>query len=543
MPNLCVSHASQNCHELFGLDARGLLGASAASLFVDKTLEAVVARMAHAPEDEPFPLPIVLRETGSVPLEAIVHVSGDRLIIEIEQSPLQRTGEAGTLTALRRVIGNLVEATSLQMLLRAVVRQVRQLTGYDRVLIFRFNAAWDGVVLAEDCDSTLEPYLGLHFPASDIPTQARDLYMRNRLRIIPDTRYTPIAVLPLRSDEDPLDMSRCLLRSVSPIHIEYLENMGVRGTLTISLISQGRLWGLIACHHHSPKELTLARRECCAIIGQIVSAQLALKGEVEDQAILLDRSEVLGRLSKRLAFPGSFLDNLVADDTALLRLTGAASAVLWSDGSSATIGPAPPVHLVPELIQWIKTKISDRIYTTNQLARDYGSVIDNKTASGLLSLQISLEPDVFLLWFRPEVIQTVDWAGDPTQGLEVPGDDGRLHPRRSFALWKETVEGQSEPWLPTEIEMARQLRSLILDANSRTLAKLEGLLPICAWCKKIRDEPGYWREVEEYVSAQSDVRFSHGICPDCFQREMSRPVTKTSTNPHEVTGPAAQPPE
>jgi light-regulated signal transduction histidine kinase (bacteriophytochrome) len=275
---------------------------------------------------------------------------------------------------------------------------------------------------------------------------------------------------------------------------------------------------MIACHHSTPKRPGPAEREACDLLAEIASAHLAFLAEIEDRDYLLSLIEGLARTAATIGGTTPPIAGLAKNPVDLLALVGASGAVIWRSDRGMPIGQTPPELALPGLMSWIKG-VAGPLIATDRLSQVYAPAKEfTDVASGLLALEVSRDADEYVLWFRPEVLQSVNWGGDP-HGKSGP--DGRLSPRRSFALWKETVRERSLPWRPAEMENARRLKELLLSAASLAVLHLEALLPICAWCKKVRDEPDYWRSVEEFVENRVDVRFTHGICPDCLQKQMA----------------------
>jgi light-regulated signal transduction histidine kinase (bacteriophytochrome) len=416
------------------------------------------------------------------------------------------------------------QCESVEDLCRAVTQELCSLTNYDRIMVYQFDEEWNGAVIAEQRVESLEPFLGLHYPASDIPTQARAMFLLNGLRVIPDAQYQPVPLVPTvhPGTGQPLDLSRSQLRNVSPIHLEYLRNMKVGASLTISLVVDGKLWGLVACHHRSPRYVSPPLREACDLFGQMASMRLAECLQTASKKAAEESKAVLLRLAERVRQFGSIIPALLADKHDLLAVTNAQGAILWRDGEAVSVGVTPPVKSISGFQQWVASATSDPIFFTDCLPKRYqGAAAYAEVASGMLALALARSPDVYILWFLPELIQTVDWAGDPDKSVELLGNDGRLHPRRSFARWKKSIRHRSRPWLNFEIEAVKQLQTILQAQLARNAEQLQQLLPICAWCKKIRSDKDYWQRVEDYVSQHTDIRFTHGMCPECFSKEMA----------------------
>jgi light-regulated signal transduction histidine kinase (bacteriophytochrome) len=333
-------------------------------------------------------------------------------------------------------------------------------------MVYLFNSEGAGTVIAEDKLESLSPYLGLHYPSSDIPQQAKQLYTLNLLRLIPDINYQPVELIPALNPvtSKPLDLSLSVLRSVSPIHIKYLKNMGVTASMSISLIREKKLWGLIACHHSSPKYLTYDVRTSCEFLGQIMSLELAAKEENEDLEYKIKLKSIQAKFIESIPQEENLVAALCKDKSNLLDLVNAQGVAVCVDGHWTIIGKTPQEADIKDLIEWVETKIDNNLFYTDTLPKIYPVAEKYKDiASGLLALSISNIQKNCILWFRPEVIQTVNWGGNPNKPVEVEQDGSlRLSPRQSFELWQEMVRSKSLPWKECEIDVALELRSAIV---------------------------------------------------------------------------------
>ncbi|WP_238537856.1 GAF domain-containing protein, partial [Zavarzinella formosa] len=437
-----VAVASANAPAFLGLKIASCVGMGLGELVsADSLLRLTKAFL--SPDPRPLaPIPVT---AGDREFDGIAHRHNGRLILELEETLPVSDFEPHRL--VRFTLTNLKNGLRLKEFCGAVAREVRALTGYDRVMVYRFDADWNGEVYAEEKRDDLEPFYGLHYPASDIPAQARRLYHLNLVRQIPDITYMSSPLIP---DRDPqtassLDLSHAVLRSVSPIHVEYLQNMGVAASLTISLMKDGRLWGLIACHHYSPKFLSYRLRSGCETLAVIVSLQLSAKQDAEDLRHRSEAQDRLVRLTAGLGAGGPPEDGLTTRDFVSLTRAGAAAVVIG--GRVTTFGATPAAGEITALVEWLGSGDRDE-YATHFLP---GEVADAKTASGLLAVRLG--GGDYLMWFRPESGDTVNWAGDPHYKREVTGPHGpRLTPRGSFALWKEVQRGRSEPWSECDVD-------------------------------------------------------------------------------------------
>lgn len=410
--------------------------------------------------------------TQSTSCDVISHRSGDVIILEFEQSPSAARGSFDDLyPQLRGFLDRLQTVGSLEGIGSIAAQEIREITGLDRALVYRFDAAWNGEVIAEDRNDRLPSYLGLRFPAADIPSQARELYRKNRLRLIATANYAPVPVKPALNpvNGQPLDLSFSVLRSVSPVHLQYMRNMETAASMSISLLRGDQLWGLISCHNSAPMQVPYHVRNACDFIGQVLSLQIAAK----EAAALSDRRHELRSVQRRLlssmAAADQFIDGLTSKQTDLLALTQSAGAAVIVDGSVKLVGETPAVSDINEIVDWLSSQAKEDLFFTGSLADVMpGGARLKDTASGILVIAISQIHDSFVIWFRPEVLKTISWGGDPTKQIE----HGEIHPRQSFATWQETVRQQSMPWHEAEIDAAGELRTAIVDIVLRKAEEL-----------------------------------------------------------------------
>lgn len=478
-PELRIVQASANTAQHFGLAPEALLDQPLAQLLGDEYIDYLRNTLAIEQLDQ-NPLYIWTAQiNGSEQrFDGLIHRHQGVLILELEPADTSRSVKSDFYRIVKSIVGKLQRTTSFEAFCDAAALEVRALTGFDRVMIYRFDADGHGEVIAEALADSLEPFLGLHYPASDIPKQARALYLRNWLRLIPDARYAPADIVPTLTPgtNAPLDLSYSVLRSVSPIHLEYLANMGVRASMSISLVDDGELWGLIACHHYAAKHLPYEVRSACEFLGQAVSLQLTAKQNTEDYEYRARISAVGAQLVQQMAQADRWEQALTADSPNLLDLIGSGGAALVFDGQVTTLGQTPADQDIQALIAWLGTQPESGIYSSASLASGYPALARCKdTASGVLAAPISREMGEYLLWFRPEVIQTVDWGGEPAKAVELHEDGVRLSPRKSFELWRQTVALHALPWKSYEIAAAAELRNAILTVVLRRAAELARL--------------------------------------------------------------------
>lgn len=400
---------------------------------------------------------------GGRRFDTAAHLHDGQIILELEpQRPLP--GDE-VIDLVHSMIGQIQGADDLDALLQSFADQIRSVTGYHRVMVYRFRDDDSGHVVAESRASEQVPsYLHLHYPASDIPAQARDLYRRTWIRYIPDVDHRPEPLWPPLNPRTrrPLDMSYSRLRAVSPLHLEYLRNMGVQSSMSLSLIVGGRLWGLIACHGQAPVYLSGRLRLALEVFAQVASLHLGSTLELIEAGDRIHVRDIHDQLTRAMSQSG-LAEALVESRPNLLDYIRAAGVVVRTDGRHWGLGKIPDDAQLDALTAWLEGR-PEGVFVTDHLAPLFPPAKDFlDCGAGLLALSISRQPRDYVLWFLPEVVSTVTWAGDPAKPVTRGPDGDRLSPRTSFAAWQESVFERSRPWTKTEIEAANLLRTTVLE--------------------------------------------------------------------------------
>lgn len=481
-PDLIIQQISNNTNYWFGIPAANLIGAPLEELFDSFQLEPLKMGLTQENWDFVNPTKLWARTNGDnyVVFDGVFHRNQDGLLI-LELEPTDSLENISFLSFYHLAKSSITELqghASLQEFCQLIVKEVRKLTGFDRVMLYRFDQYNHGDVIAEDKLPELEPYLGLHYPESDIPAPARRLFIRQPIRLIPNAADKPVELYPALNPatEQPVDLTCSVLRSASPCHLEYLHNMGVGASLTISLIKDGALWGLIACHHCTPKIVSYEVRKACEFLGRVVFADITAKEDTEDYDYCMTLTDIQNRLVESMSIAPSFVEGLVADAPHLMALTNATGAAISYGDRLILLGQTPKEQDVKYLLQWLKTNNQSEVFATQSLSSLYADASNFKeVASGLLAIPIAQRN--YLLWFRPEILQTVNWGGDPHQSYETKHIDGKLHlsPRKSFESWKETVRLNSLPWKSVEIRAALELKKTIVNIILRQADELAEL--------------------------------------------------------------------
>ena len=393
-------------------------------------------------------------------LYMVVNESGTSVLVELE--PVRAAAGETSQNIMESLLTKVLGARSLDETLQWSAAQVKDIIGYDRVMIYKFAEDGHGEVVAEAVSEGFESFMGLHYPASDIPKQARELYKRNLVRIIADVDATDamIEVNNEQTKEKPLDLTDSVLRAVSPIHIQYLKNMGVKASFSVSLISDGELWGLIACHHYAPNVIDYKKRNSCKVIGQLLSTSLVYRENEEGREqknLFRDRMlEMIKLVRNAWDIPAALTD----DANNLLSMTEATGAALLYEDRIYTLGETPPEEAIYSIAKWLHDYSKNQVYQTNHLSKDFREAVAYKdVGSGLMSCALSRELNEYIFWFKKEMPQTVKWAGNPQKPVEVNADGLlSLSPRNSFEVWTEEVEGVSAPWTSNEMGIAMKFR-------------------------------------------------------------------------------------
>ncbi|MTJ13542.1 GAF domain-containing protein [Anabaena sp. UHCC 0187] len=478
-PELTILQVSNNTLHFLGFAPEDLLNQPLSILIDNEQIN--IFRDYLSQQDlqssNPIEFPIKVGDKN-INFDGVIHRSDNILILELEPTVLDKNqGFFKFYPLIKLAVSQLKGANNLPDLCQILAKEVRKITGFDRVMLYKFDDDGHGSVIAEEKLESLESYLGLHYPESDIPRVARELFTSNYTRLIPDTSAELIEIIPYNNPliNQPTDLTNSMLRSAAPCHIQYLHNMGVGASLTISLIKDQKLWGLIACHHQSQKYLPYEIRSACEILGQMASLELANKEDNEDSQYKIYLASIQAKLVEYMSIDKNFIGGLINNEINILNLVNAQGAVICFDGEYIPLGNTPKQKDIQKLVQWISENLQEAIFYTNNLYHFYPDAEKfQDLASGLLVVSISRSQKNYILWFRPEVLQTVDWGGNPYQSLEIiEQEDIQLLPRKSFELWKEIVQLKSLPWKSCEISAALELRNSIIGVILRKVDELE----------------------------------------------------------------------
>ncbi len=461
-----VTHASVNAREMLGIQGavvggalRDLLGPDAAHAIGN----AVAKSVAPAAPGLLFGQKV---DGSDKCFDIAAHTYLGRTFVEFQETA-EGADAYGPLELTRALVRRLADEKNVPRLAASAARMVQLMVGYDRVMIYKLLHNGAGRVIAEHKRADLGSFLNQHFPASDIPVQARELYKRNWIRMISDVRYTPQQVLPaIPQSEKPLDMSYAQLRSVSPVHCEYLQNMGVGASMSISIMVEGELWGLIACHHYSPKAVSLPLRVGAELFGQYFSLQVETLERRERFDVANKARTRLDRIVAELPPEEELHESLSSRIKDIAQLIPCDGAALWINRAWITTGAVPHEGVIKPMAVLLDRETQGEVWATNQIAKFIPEAADQvETVAGMLAVPISHSPRDYLLFFRSEESRYIDWGGEPVKQVGPLGD--RLTPRKSFDLWREEVRGQSTPWTESDVAIADAVQNYLRDVVLR----------------------------------------------------------------------------
>ncbi|WP_405211815.1 ATP-binding protein [Dokdonia sp. Asnod2-E02] len=390
----------------------------------------------------------------------ITHYKEDLIYIELE--PVVAQAEAHIVQRqLSDIITDLSQAITVRGMCDKTANLIKELTGYDRVMVYKFDQNWNGTIISESREVALESWLGMHYPATDIPQQARKAFLTQGVRIIADVKSKTAAVYPELNEQGfPLDLTNCESRASSPIHIEYLENMKVGATLTAAIISNGNLWGLIACHHYSPKFVNYYQRQTIKFLTQVFSTQLTLRSSNEVLTRINATVATRAKLVEQMSDGWDVHSGLTEKTTSMLSITEATGGAIFLENKISTVGETPASDDILDLVDWIYNSQMGDTYTSHNLTKEYdkGEAFA-KMASGVLCVFVAKGEKDCILWFKPELKQVISWGGNPEKAVVEEGK--RLTPRKSFEKWNQEQVLTSLPWKDYEIASAQALRTSI----------------------------------------------------------------------------------
>jgi two-component system, chemotaxis family, sensor kinase Cph1 len=467
--NLRIIQISENIKQFFPVSLEVFLDKPLAEFLPASQFDDLTDKTNRSIIHEKIPFSLDFTAEGAQrAFTAIVHLKEEYILIELEERTPRADEESftGVYQQIKYITSRLKQAGNTQETAQVAATEFKKISGFDRVMLYQFDPSWNGVVIAEAKEADMDSYLDLRFPASDVPKQARDLYFKNPYRLIPSREYVPVRLIPIINplNQRFTDLSDCNLRGVATVHLEYLTNLNIKASMSLPLIIDDKLWGLISCHNKQPKNPSYEMRSAFELLSNIISAQVSAKEK--ERAIMRKARlrDIHARILEQMYAGTSFVDGLLKGPVSVLDLLSVSGAAIMYDGSMQTIGDVPEGTDVKELISWLRRNNLEKLYATDTLPKQYERSKQYKElVSGLIALPINGERGEYILGFRPEVIQTVAWGGNPNQAIQMEADGKTYHPRNSFATYKETVKYTSLPWEAEEISAAEALKNAVLE--------------------------------------------------------------------------------
>lgn len=473
-----VIQVSANVSDWLGLDPQSLIGVPLSSVFAEH--EQLLERFQALPDEEqnPFHLGEVRFLQGSragQPMTMMVHRHDQVLMAEFEPAGDMTTAYGNVYPLMRGFISQMNELESIDALCQRAATEVKRITGFGRILAYHFDADGNGMVNAEVSDDGYESMLGLSFPASDVPDQARRMYLANRIRVIEDANYQASPLIPGNNPLTgaPLDLTFATLRSVSPVHLQYMRNMQTLASMSISIVVRGQLWGLVSCHNATPRRVSFQTRTACELLGSVLSLQIESKEAHTDNQRMLSLRRQIVQMLAAMADLDSVTGGLRSMPQVLLDFVGASGAAVISGASVDVYGETPDRVQLVKLSDWLSGRHPHEVFRSDNVSRDIPELPAlAASVSGVLATTISELHSNFIIWFRPEQTRVVNWAGKLEKSI---GPTGSLSPRHSFALWQQTVSGFSRPWDDMDCEAVIELRTAVLGIVLRKAEEMAAL--------------------------------------------------------------------
>lgn len=465
-----VKYASENIEHYTGTNATNVLGknidelCSQLGIFQENSLSAICKTGIAQGFDvlEPY-----FTTIGNYNFDVPINNAGDYLIIEFEQVDEKKKIDPHNIIV--QSVSKILEGRTINNILENTAHQIKNVIGYDRVMIYKFWEDGHGEVIAESKNDELEGWLGLHYPASDIPQQARNLYTINHVRIISDVNSKTSAIITDNATGgSPLNLTHSILRAVSEVHIQYLKNMKVAASFSISILVNDELWGLIACHNYTPKHIDYRSRQAGKLLGQILASSISYKLSEENKGQAEYFRHNLESIIKDIQQHKDLKKTLSENIDTLLNMTTASGVAVLMDDNLFIKGDVPADENIRAIAKWLSENNTKSLYYTEALSEEYHAAKSFKDkASGLFACTISKPFNEYILLFKPAILQSITWAGVPDKSVTLDKDNQPvLNPRNSFAAWKEEVDNKSEPWRNTERAVLIRLRDNVLMAIS-----------------------------------------------------------------------------
>jgi chemotaxis family two-component system sensor kinase Cph1 len=460
-----VVQASENVESIWNIPVAEFVNQSIAKYIDANSFSALGERFPANIKDE---IPFVWK-INDQPYLVLTHIKNDYLLVEIDLTRVEESNQHSFVAVyqdLKLAMSAIDTAADIQEVCHIAVRELKRISGFDKIMIYRFDQDWNGTVIGEVLEEGMESYIGFTFPASDIPKQAREMYLKNPYRFIPDRQYSPVKLYPVINPITGsfIDLSDCNLRGVAAVHLEYLKNMQVSASMSIRILKDDQLWGLIACHHRTPRQINYQVCSVFELLSNIISAKINSMQAREKHAFNTNLQEHYARVIEDVCQVESIQDILAVNGDGILNLFNAQGATISYRGKIYKTGYVPEEADLENLWLWLHTKELKRNFSTDHLSGQYdGAMFYRNMASGMLVIPINFNRDEYLILFRQEKVQVINWGGNPDERIQFESDARTYHPRASFKQWQQQVRGISLPWQQEELDVAENLRTFVYE--------------------------------------------------------------------------------
>lgn len=463
-----IVQVSENIRQLLKRPAQEIAGGEASAYITAESRDALLTVVQEGFVGK-LPLTLTFKvDDAEEQVFCLLHEADEGFIIEAELKEYYSAPPRTFIEIYQRikqVMQHINQCSAIDEVCMVTARELRKVAGFDKVMVYRFDENWNGTVLAEEAEPGMEAYIGLTFPASDIPKPARDMYQKNSYRLIPNREYTPVKLYPLLN---PLsngftNLLNADLRSVASVHIEYLKNMKVMASMSARILYEERLWGLIACHHRTAKYLSFEECSIVEMISNILSQKIA---SLQNAESVLLRQQLTGRFAtivENMADNGNMLDAFAGNAVLLKEFLNADGIALCWEGHIETEGNTPEAVDIETLVFWLRQKARQQVFHQPQLPLVFEeSKAFSDSASGIMALPIQPDRGNYLIAFRPEMVRTISWGGNPNEAVQFEPNSTVYHPRYSFQVWQQTVHNTAKSWHQEELAAAEQFRSFLV---------------------------------------------------------------------------------
>jgi chemotaxis family two-component system sensor kinase Cph1 len=469
-----IIQLSENLPLLLSANPEDLLNKDIRDLFIGMHSESLQNYLA---QENTQLAPLVLQlsfDSNKIDFLTALHIYPDYFIMELEKySKEYEHSFIDVYSDVKHLLSRVDNSKTVQECCENTIKAIKDFSGYDSVLLYKFDESWNGTVLAEINSEDIPRYLGLKFPASDIPRKAREMYLKNIYRLIPNRSYQAVKLFPVINSitNTFTDLSECNLRAVPAVHLEYMSNMNLEASLSIRIIKDGELWGLISCHHSTEKQLSYEQCAVFELISTLISNKISSIINHEDYQFERNLQSIRNELIEKMYHQNNFISAFLnKQETNILNLFNASGAVVILNGQIETIGEVISTDQIENLVLWSQAKKIGHVFASDEFSDLYEDAdIYKNLASGIIIIPVDFENGDFIFVLRPEIIRTIKWAGNPNEAINFEEDGKKYHPRNSFEVWKEVVKNTADKWHPTEIEMASHLKSVLYEFKMRHL--------------------------------------------------------------------------